>query len=334
MFAIGRDGEAYPVDSFRNFCLPESQSAIAFYTSAPALLHNMYMRFIPITLRESSDYPIEKIDKGAKYVPNIKFPTSKYTLSLSSDNDIPENLRRVFQIMSFDDVNLPKSIPTTISDILYVENLPHLVSDIQRFQYEFGIFPQDSVELMEAEFEKPSGCKLVNRYMNPYEHGNLPTERIGHFHRFVPVRMDYKSQEGFGFIIQEDMYQLIESLDGEWKLDFIIEDKIQEEVDGHMEVTGYDRSDLVEFCGWTSYVDFFSTCYYTGILANLYTKLYPTKRFSTEVRLMTTFPGNNILPNRETIIIPNQPNPNAHLTEYVDPCFDTFVNLRMRRLIK
>ena len=129
MFCIGRDGEVYSCDSFKAFSNPEASSAIALYAQAPVPgIRNMYMRFYPNSIREVD--PKSK-DHLLDYVPNVKVPSSKYTLSLTSDMDIPLQLRRVFQVMSYEDSNLPKNLPNTISDLLYVENLPSFIKDIQ-----------------------------------------------------------------------------------------------------------------------------------------------------------------------------------------------------------
>lgn len=333
MFCIGRDGETYSVDSFKSFYLPEARNALAFYTSAPVPdMHNMFMRFIPNAPREADDYM--KVDDLRYNIPNIKLPSTQYTLSLSSDNDIPLELRRVIEIMTCEDQNLPRNLPTTISDILYVENLPTLIRDINQFKYEFGIDPANRIEIMDASFEKPSGCMLLNPYKSPYAAGQIKAERLGKFYRFVPVRMDTKSLPGFGFIVQEDMYQFIENLDGDWSIELTILNKVEKDKNDMFGEPHYEMSDQIRIDGWTSYVDFFSVCYYMGIISNIYNKIYPMKKYFTRVQLRRTFPGFNIMNNLKIDDIENQPNRCAMSTEYVDPCFDTFIYLRKAGLIK
>lgn len=334
MFCIGRDGEVYPVDSLRSFCLPEARTSLACYTSAPVPnMHNMYMRFVSNSPRKSDEYKA-KTKKLACPIPNIKIPSTQYALSMSSDNDIPIELRRVIEIMTCADENLPKNLPNTLSDILYVENLPAMIRDINRFKYEFGIDPANRIEILDASFERPSGCILSNPYKNPYEAGKVKAEKLGKFYRFVPVHMDKDSLPGFGFIVQEDMYQFIEELDGDWTVSLMILNKVEKDEKDMFGDSHYELIDSVVVSGWTSYVDFFSTCYYIGIIANIYNKLFPSKKYLTSVDLRCTYPGFNVLPNCQEHVIFNQMNPNANSTEYVDPCFDTFIYLRKAGLIK
>lgn len=328
MFAIGRDGETYSCDSFKSFHLDTLSTAIALYIAAPVLgIHNMYMRFYPDTLRKIEEGDTKK-DKLLVYVPNVRIPSSKYTLSLSSDKDIPMEIRKVFQILSLEDSHLPSSIPNTLADILYVENLPEFVKDIQRFCYAYNL--PGSIDILEAEIDRPSGCSLRNPYSNlnsnDYER---PVEKLGSFFRFLPVHLDMTSQEGFGYILQEDFYQFIKNLEGSWKIVLSVHNL------DHEGIICPEPLDIIEFCGWNCELGFFDLCYYISITSNILNRLDSTKQYSAKATLYQPVPGYTVYHANQVY------SKDSHMTtewekdqEFVDICFDTYRMLKVKRLIQ
>lgn len=321
MFCIGRDGEVYSCDSFKAFSNPEASSAIALYAQAPVPgIRNMYMRFYPNSIREVD--PKSK-DHLLDYVPNVKVPSSKYTLSLTSDKDIPLQLRRVFQVMSYEDSNLPKNLPNTISDLLYVENLPSFIKDIQRFM--FDVLGEDTIDLIDAEYDHPSGCTLINPYQSP-GHSKPSTERLGVFYRFVPVSYDITCTKGFGYIIQDDMYKYIEDLEGNWKIIIYSYSKenppeILDENDNYQEV---------EICGWQDPRSFFDIAYYTSISCNLLNRLTPAREYRATASFGDKIPGTSYARYTRWFSTGGNFDQNGN----TDVCFDSFVTLRMAGRIK
>lgn len=330
MFAVGKDGEAYGCDSFKNFHQKELNTATALYVSAPVPnIHNMYMRFYPTSIRQ-----VNKEDKKPiGFVPNVIPPKTTYTLALSSDNDIPQDFRKVFQIMTFDPEysNLPSNLPFTIADLLYVENLPDMIQDIQRFSFIHHL--PYNLELIDASFDKPSGCKLINPYRNMSNDFKRPTEKIGYGYRFVPVMVDATSLPGFGYIVQEDYYQFIEQLDGNWRITLNIHMKNS---DGEVSESENDpKYDYIEFCGWNSNEGFFDLCYYVSIISNILNRLQNDRVYSASAEFYRILPGfvsyGSRLPQYDYSI---KSFPSSPFSTEVDLCYDIFILLKAKRLIK
>lgn len=311
MFCIGRDGEVYNCDSFKSFKLETNQKAIGLYTMAPIPgIHNMFMRFWPKNLRDQKE--------GEEFVPNVEIPGTRYTLSLSSDNDIPVFLRNVFQIMTYEDANLPKNLPQWISDVLYIENLPKIISDIQRFMYSYGF--EDSIEILDAEFPHPSGCELRNPFQIQTGYYPKPTEKLGPFYRFIPVSFDGLSLPGLGYIVQEDMYQYIQNLNGNWAINIFVESD-----DDPNEI-----SQKIEICGWNCGNDFFDMAYFTSITCSILNRLKPHTKYSAASVFYRSIPASVDIPDHVALwryYSPKDPRD-------VDVCMDAFIRLRTNRLIR
>lgn len=321
MFAVSMDGQAYACDSFKCFENREVQSCVALYTIAPVPgVRNMFMRFYPHSLRKTDEET-----KLVSNVPNIKIPTTKYTLSLSSDGDVPIFLRKVFGIMSYDNSHLPNNLPNTISDLLYVENLPNLVSDIQRFMYENHL--NESLELLDIQIEKPSGCSLCNPFTPDYGVYTRATEKIGSFYRFIPVLVDYTSVKGFGYIVQEDMYQFVKNLEGNWKIVLHVLNNSDSEKE--KDILDREEYDTIEFLGWTCNHDFWDICYYLSIISNILNKLDTSKFYYTSGCFFEQLPGLAHPMHYNKTEFTHNP-----LAGSVDTCFDAFISLKTSRLIK
>ena len=320
MFAVSTDGQAYACDSFKAFANAETRSCVALYTIAPVPgVRNMFMRFYPNSLRDTSN------EKKLVYnVPNVKIPKTKYTLSLSSEKDIPVFLRRVFEIMTYQDSNLPGNLPSSISDLLYVENLPGLVSDIQRFMYENHL--EETLQLLDIQIEKPSGCSLYNPF-TPEGLRTRPTEKIGSFYRFIPVYLDYTSVKGFGYIVQEDMYQYIRNLEGNWSIQLHIVNNSESEK--QKDLLDREEYDVIEFNGWTCNHDFWDICYYLSITSNILNKLNPLEFCYTTGSFIEYLPGLGDPAHYSRINFSYN-----SLSESVDTCFDAFISLKTARLIQ
>ena len=197
------------------------------------------------------------------------------------------------------------------------------IKDIQRFM--FDVLGEDTIDLIDAEYDHPSGCTLIDPYQSP-GHSKSSTERLGVFYRFVPVSYDITCTKGFGYIIQDDMYKYIEDLEGNWKIIIYSYSKenppeILDENDNYQEV---------EICGWQDPRSFFDIAYYTSISCNLLNRLTPAREYRATASFGDKIPGTSYARYTRWFSTSGNFDQNGN----TDVCFDSFVTLRMAGRIK